>query len=79
MMFTKRQPNNQYAKPTEWSRANEPIWNTEIEDKYIHYPNMYELYHTFAKIFNVPIDNFILTSGCEESLKISFKLVILNP
>ena len=36
MMFTKRQPNNQYAKPTEWSRANEPIWNTEIEDKYIN-------------------------------------------
>ena len=38
MMFTKRQPNNQYTKSTEWSRANEPIWNMEIEDKYIHYP-----------------------------------------
>lgn len=75
MMFTKRQPNNQYIKSTEWSRANEPIWNTEIEDEYIHYPNMYELYHTFAKIFNVPIDNFILTSGCEESLKISLQVL----
>lgn len=70
-----RQPNNQYVKSDVWSRANEPIWNKEIEDKYIHYPNMYELYQTFSKIFNVPIDNFILTSGCEESLKISLQVL----
>lgn len=74
-MFIKRQPNNQYIKSTKWSRANEPTWNKEVEDKYIHYPNMYELYQTFSKTFNIPINNFILTSGCEESLKISLQVL----
>lgn len=74
-MFIKRQPNNQYTKSTKWSRANEPIWNKEIEDKYIHYPNMYELYQRFSEIFDIPINNFILTSGCEESLTISLQVL----
>ena len=74
-MFLKRQSNNQYIKSNEWSRANEPIWNKEIENKYIHYPNMYEIYQAFSEIFNIPINNFILTSGCEESLKISLQVL----
>lgn len=75
MMLIERQPYEQYKKSKRWSRANEPIWNKSINDKYLHYPDMYIIYTRFSKIFNIPIDNFILTSGCEESLKISLQVL----
>ena len=70
-----RQPYEEYKKLKRWSRANEPIWNKFVDDKYLHYPDMYNIYKLFSKIFHIPINNFILTSGCEESLKISLQVI----
>ena len=59
------------------NRGNEPWFDKGedivlTKDDYTHYPNMYKVYELFSNIFGISTDNFILTSGVEESLRIAF-------
>lgn len=59
------------------NRSNEPWFDKGedivlTKDDYTHYPNMYKVYELFSNIFGISTDNFILTSGVEESLRIAF-------
>ena len=59
------------------NRSNEPWFGKGedlllTKDDYTHYPNMYKVYELFSNIFGISTDNFILTSGVEESLRIAF-------
>ena len=39
------------------------------------YPNMYNVYTNFSNHFSIPINNFILTNGCENALKIAMMML----
>lgn len=41
----------------------------------IEYPNMMEIYDTFSTFSLIPRDNFILTNGCEEALRIVLQVI----
>ena len=71
----KRDHYNRIHHDLKFSRANEPEWNNLIDDKYKHYPDMKDVYDKFSKFFNINRDNFILTTGCEESLRIAIKII----
>ena len=69
---------NNYEPITHYSecnRANEPVWNRFLDDKHLHYPDMAKVYDKFANTFGLSKDNFILTSGCEESLRIALEII----
>lgn len=62
----------------ECNRANEPVWNRLVDEKHMHYPDMAEVYDKFAKLFGLHKGTFILTSGCEESLRIALEIIKHN-
>lgn len=41
----------------------------------IEYPNMMEIYDTFSTFSLIPRDNFVLTNGCEEALRIVLQVI----
>lgn len=47
------------------------IISTKNEPFPYKYPDMYDTYKKFSKTFNIPINNFILTNGCENAFRIS--------
>ena len=68
---------NSYTYKNICNRSNEPWFGKGedivlTKDDYTHYPNMYKVYELFSNIFGISTDNFILTSGVEESLRIAF-------
>lgn len=50
------------------STKNEP-WFIEGEEKW--YPDMAEAYDNFSNLFGVSKDNFILTNGCENAMRLA--------
>lgn len=48
------------------STKNEPWWT----DKLSYYPDMGKTYDSFSDIFQISKENFILTNGCENALRI---------
>lgn len=70
-------------KRTTPSIKNEPWYG---ESYHWRYPDMYQVYEMFSKRFEIHRDNFILTNGCENALRIALlalgrnkKLTIENP
>lgn len=68
---------NSYTYKNICNRSNEPWFGKGenivlTKDDYTHYPNMHKVYELFSNIFGISTDNFILTSGVEESLRIAF-------
>lgn len=55
-----------------YSMKNEPSVKTMAFQCRGTYPDMYETYHRFSKKFRIPMDNFILTNGCENAARWAF-------
>lgn len=67
------------------STQNEPaVGYTDIINARL-YPDMFKTYHTFAHAYDLSLDNFILTNGCENALRIAIlamkpeKMLIEDP
>lgn len=58
----KREDYKPYNYIENYSTKNEPLPN--------RYPDMYSVYKHFSEAFDLPMDNFILTNGCENALRI---------
>lgn len=57
---------------TDYIRDDEFLISTKNEPSiYSRYPDMYVAYENFSKFFNVAQENFILTNGCENALRIA--------
>lgn len=67
------------------STKNEPWTERHIEIDARPYPDMHRAYRDFSKAYKIPLNNFILTNGCESALRIallalrSHKLTIEQP
>jgi hypothetical protein len=65
--------NNKYTS------MNEPYIKYENNKEYIlQYPNMNNAYNNFSKTYNIPKDNFILTTGVESSLRIALSAIRIS-
>lgn len=70
--YKDKYPNKDYT----FTRYNEPIFRPKFDLSLIFYPDMKSLYKSFRTRFinNKELD-FILTTGCEASLRISFEVI----
>lgn len=54
-----------------WSIKDEPVNQEALNDEIVRaYPDMYEAYQNFAKTYNLSMNEFILTNGCENAVRI---------
>ena len=61
---------------TQYTIHNEPYIEYEnIADTICEYPDMGRAYARFAKIYELPLDRFILTNGTEDSLRITLSCI----
>ena len=51
------------------SYQNEPPIKISIKQNIRLYPDMFNVYKSFQKIFNIEYDNFILSNGAENAIK----------
>ena len=59
-----------------WSIKDEPVSKVSLNDEEARsYPDMYEAYRDFAKTYNLSMNNFILTNGCENAVRIIFEAI----
>lgn len=59
-----------------WTIKDEPPNNIVMDNEEARsYPDMYEAYTNFAKTYNLSMDSFILTNGCENALRIVLELL----
>lgn len=64
------------------SMCNEPVnidedkINVFLMKDIIQYPDMREVYKNFSETFNISKENFILTNGCEEALRLTSQLAL---
>ena len=57
---------------TDYIRDDEFLISTKNEPSiYSRYPDMYTAYENFSKHFKIASENFILTNGCENALRIA--------
>ena len=58
------------------SIKDEPVSRASLNDEEARsYPDMYEAYRDFAKTYNLSMNNFILTNGCENAVRIIFEAI----
>lgn len=54
-----------------WSIKDEPVSQEALNDEIARsYPDMYEAYQDFAKTYDLSMNEFILTNGCENAVRI---------
>jgi len=69
-MILKRKRNDKYTT------SNEPLIGYQENDSIItQYPDMYKAYMDFSNTYSIPTDNFVLTNGTEESLRICLSVI----
>lgn len=75
-MIYHREPPKDLIRTLANSPANEPLFNKDyLTEEELYYPNMKTVYDNFSSYFNIPQNNFILTSGTEESLRITISSI----
>lgn len=76
MAFTERDTIKRRKRNDKYTTANEPLIGYQQNDEIItQYPDMYQAYMDFANTYAISTDNFILTNGTEDSLRICFSVI----